>query len=86
MWSGSKHLLLWSGSSNVFVYLDSFFPENVNLSEVEITDVDDSGVIVGYMRPEPGHQLRRHRQPAGSVTAGPALAGDELGTDGNRPR
>ena len=31
------------------------------------------------------HQLRRHRQPAGFGLAGPPLAGDELGTDGNRP-
>ena len=34
-------------------------------------------------RPPGRHQLQRHRQPTGS---GPALAGDELGTDGNRPR
>ena len=30
------------------------------------------------------HQLRRHRQPARLKTTRPALAGDELGTDGNR--
>jgi len=45
-WDNSKHILLWSGSNQNFIYLDAYFPGGV-ADGFSVSDIDTDGTIIG---------------------------------------